>query len=276
MVLQVDFLGEWKANEEEVKKNLQQLKQGLDFDAIHDLRVAIKKLRAYTRLLAEIDPSVDEAEALAETEKLFDVFGKHREWEIAIDKTVNNEDNKDNTLPMYFRYAHFSKEQVSPVLTATLATYTTTELTAVEQKIQLLTETLQPKQLYHECIEVLKLYINKIEKAAQHFKKNIHKVRKLLKKVLYWIHLFPEDSLYSKRQQELFDDFLDKLGKWHDYQVILEKTDCFKTHHLAETMDEFTAVENAESKLRKKMNRIYESMDVEEIIEELKNSKLQK
>lgn len=270
MELTVDFLGKWRADQEEAARNVKLLHEELSHDAIHDLRVAIKRLRAYTRLLSELNHSTDEVTLLKETKGLFHILGKHREWEIIEDKFIKTAEEDYKKLPLLKGYVQFSKEQITPNVESGLKSYGVNELEAIEKRVQLVTTLNSPEELAIKCISVSNDYVAKIEKAAGKFKKNVHKIRKLLKKILYWIQLFPVGSLYTQEQVEMFDQFLDKLGKWHDYQVILEKTNYFKLHHIAPAIEEYAALEKAEAELQHKMDKLYNEMDVAEIVRQLK------
>ena len=94
----INLLGEWKATKNEFDKNLPILQSGLKEEAIHDIRVAIKKLRAYCELLNELDKSTDNNLPL--TKSLFDILGKHREWDTVL-KLLQHNDNFNDLYPFY-------------------------------------------------------------------------------------------------------------------------------------------------------------------------------
>src|SRR5215217_5409636 len=91
----INLLGEWKANKKEFTNNLSVLRSELTTDAIHDIRVAIKKLRAYCTLLNELDKSSEHNLPL--TKALFEILGKHREWDTVL-KRLQQHDNNANAL----------------------------------------------------------------------------------------------------------------------------------------------------------------------------------
>ena len=67
----------WKRQQRAFLQNLAKLNQQQETKAIHDLRVAIKKLRAYLKLMTLLVNDIDKETSFEKTEQLFDVLGKY-------------------------------------------------------------------------------------------------------------------------------------------------------------------------------------------------------
>ena len=110
----MNFLGEWEANEKEVIKNLSIIRSEIKPEAIHDTRVAIKKLRAYCELLNELDKSakID----LPQTKSLFDILGKHREWGTVLKQLQKAPGNLIESCSLFVTHIHQAEEQISHLI----------------------------------------------------------------------------------------------------------------------------------------------------------------
>src|SRR3989337_647011 len=73
----------WKRQQRVLLRNLAKLKGLQEVKAIHDLRVAIKKLRSYLKLLTILLNDGKETD-FEKTEQLFSVLGKHRDIEMGL------------------------------------------------------------------------------------------------------------------------------------------------------------------------------------------------
>src|ERR1051326_7925434 len=77
------LLRHWQTQVLVFQKNLSLLKGQMNVEAIHDLRVAIKKLRSYFKLYASLFKKKDTEKLFAGTKELFSVLGRHRNIEMS-------------------------------------------------------------------------------------------------------------------------------------------------------------------------------------------------
>src|SRR5215831_4740314 len=77
------ILRHWHLELHVFSKNFSVLQQQMNVDAVHDLRVAVKKLRCYFRLYLALSSQKRDKVAFAATRELFSVFGRHRNIEIS-------------------------------------------------------------------------------------------------------------------------------------------------------------------------------------------------
>src|SRR5689334_20062342 len=73
---------EWNKQKRIFLNNLDTLKKELNTDAVHDIRVAIKTMRACVDLFVKISNKKEAEELFKDTEDLFTVLGKQRDIEI--------------------------------------------------------------------------------------------------------------------------------------------------------------------------------------------------
>ena len=95
-----------------------------------------------------------------------------------------------------------------------------------------LVQTLGLHKVTTRCKTIIKQHVSKLKKHSIHFKEDPHYTRKSLKVLFYWINLFPNQSVYSKKQVKKLDNYLDKLGEWHDMAVACIKIKHFRKDHL--------------------------------------------
>lgn len=267
----VSLLKEWQISQEAISKNVTILQSGMDAKAIHDLRVAIKKLRAYTKLLEEMDDTSNEDQLLPQTKALFDIVGIHREWDMMDEKLKKRSEEHKTSYPLYAKHIKQVKVTLETLVKEALASYNVEETREVERRIRSIINSMSSEELSLKCIGIIKKYINKVKRNSTRFDKKIHETRKLLKAIFYWIKLFPEESLYTKEQVEAIDEFLDKLGKWHDQQVMLDKIKCYRKNYLPKRVEEYNSIKELELDVREKQNRIYTKLNVKEMVEVLRS-----
>src|SRR5688572_33125484 len=75
------LLSNWQREITSLKKHLKKFSTER-IELIHKFRINIKKLRAYLRLYILISKRKEDRELFGETEKLFSVFGEHRNMEL--------------------------------------------------------------------------------------------------------------------------------------------------------------------------------------------------
>ena len=100
------IINHWKKEQKVVDTNLSVLKKRTDSAAIHDMRVAIKKLRAFLKLYSLLTKETDQGNPLNKTEELFAVLGKQRDIEICMELIPQYEKENDcqyNELMQYLK-----------------------------------------------------------------------------------------------------------------------------------------------------------------------------
>jgi CHAD domain-containing protein len=263
----INLLGEWKANEKNITKNISILRSEINTEAIHDARVAIKKLRAYWELMNELDKSTKND--LPQTKALFDILGKHREWDIILKNLQKSPDDVGELCPLFVAHVHQVKKQISLLIKNMLNEYNINELKDVETRIDDLIKTISLHKVADNSKKIIMRQVLKLEKSSTHFKREPHYTRKLLKVIFYWINLFPPESLYLKNQVKHLNSFLDKLGKWHDSEIVFVKIKNYRKDYLAKSLDEYQVLKKLENEIKARGDKLFSKLKPEVIVEEL-------
>jgi CHAD domain-containing protein len=265
----INLLGEWKANKKDFIENLSVLQSGLKEDIIHNIRVAIKKLRAYCDLLNELDKSSNINLPL--TKSLFDILGKHREWEIVLKHLQKHDYDSNKLYPSFTAHIYNAKEQISEFIKKELEVYQIIEVEEVENKIEEMMRITPLSKITSKSRSAIERYINKLKKASLNFKTEPHYSRKLLKIIFYCVYLFPAEGLYSKRQVKYIDTSLDKLGKWHDLEIITIKIKNYITHYLSNSSDEYCALKKLRDNISSRRNKLFNNLDLNTLLIKLEH-----
>lgn len=266
----INLLGESKANERELIKNLSILRSQISSEAIHDTRVAIKKLRAYCNLLNELDKHSPKND-LPQTKSLFDLLGKHREWDIILKNLQKSPDDLSELCPLFVSHIRQAKKQISNLIKNAFDVYNINEVEEMNKKVEEIIGTMTLLKISANSRNIIMQYVLNLKKLAVHFKKQPHEYRKLLKVIFYWINLFPPESIYSKKEVAHFNSFLDKLGKWHDFEVVSNKIKNYRKDYLSRSMDEYQTLKTIENDIKAKRDKLFYRLKPHVMVNELKN-----
>jgi CHAD domain-containing protein len=193
-------------------------------DAVHDLRVSIKKLRSYLSLNRR-NGGDDHRKNFGPVKQLFRVTGKFRDLQVCL--------------------SHIEKFKTEfPILSATLTNYfgsmlgTTQSWVRREAKsfhtgtLAMLGELLSAgigkesnaRLRAHICEHVA---LN-LEGMQDMTASNFHEARKKGKEVLYWSDAAPSPQIFSKKERKDLDRMLDLLGKKQDGLVVSKNLERFR------------------------------------------------
>ena len=268
----INFLGEWEANEKEIIKNLSIIRSEIKPEAIHDTRVAIKKLRAYCELLNELDKSAKIG--LPQTKSLFDILGKHREWGTVLKQLQKAPGNLIESCSLFVTHIHQAEEQISHLIKNAAEEYDITEPAVVNKKLAAFINTLGLHKAATASKHIIMRHVAKLKTRSIHFKKEPHYTRKSLKVIFYWINLFPPESLYAKKQVKRLEVFLDKLGKWHDMEISRLKIKNYRKDYLVKSLDEYQSLKKLEADTKSMGDKIFNRLKPMTIINELNANRL--
>lgn len=240
------LLRHWNKEQRIFLLNLAILKKEINPKAIHDLRVSVKKLRAYLKLYSIIcKPSVKND--FSETEKLFSVLGKHRDLEINIRLLELHEKENLNEFPFFKAQLHANLKLSSLRINPAIREYDDEELRNLTQKIKPDLVILTDDVIIKNIEELIKLHLKKINQQTKKIDSQAHDARKLLKDIYYWIGIYPGAIFFTEEQKRKLDKILDGLGNWQDQEVVLTKVKHFRQDFVAKKTDEFNDLKQLES-----------------------------
>lgn len=252
------ILVQWKKEQKVFEKNLALLRQKLNKEAIHDLRVAIKKLRAYFELYLLLKKTEDLASgsldgSLHSTEELFNTTGRQRDVEICLDIITEFKKSPSISINQFSLY-------LQTILKITKA-WTNQEIHRYKNKeLKKIAFLLKQEPEFSNSIEleqIIKSAIDeKVGKIRTHFKKP-HLLRKNLKSVYYWLNLIDQSEKY---QPPLLHNILDDLGSWQDHDVLLVRMKHFRKDYLPKSFDEHAVLKELEKNIQERKGNLLRSV----------------
>ena len=242
----------WKKEQREFNKNISVLKKHPAKKAVHDLRVAVKKLRAATELYYHVSEKPLPEDLLNETEKLFSILGKQRDVEICleiIDKVQKETGKKYPQLKYYFRTIlsvaqNWSKKAIN--------NYKKKELDNLSIKIKDEMPVIEEDKLKNKIINIINTHLA----GSTDLYKKPHKLRQQLKEIYYWIKMLPESIFnryeYDKDLHQLLEDF----GNWQNFIVFEIKLKHFRKDYLPKTFSEYESIKLLDADIKEKKERL--------------------
>ncbi|MES1197971.1 MAG: CHAD domain-containing protein [Chitinophagaceae bacterium] len=247
------ILTHWRKELKVFNKNFEILRKGSDKEAVHDLRVAIKKLRSYLKLFVFITEKKEWKYLFPETIRLFRILGKERDIELCLELILAyKKEEARNIFRHFIKYMRrqllytkgWSKEAVK--------SYPENELTKISLIMKNDSLLVDGNQLIKKIIDVINTQLQQIKK----YYKRPHKIRKLLKDVYYWIKLLPggaiSDSTIEKKLNEMLDDF----GIYQDEEMLLSKTRHYRKDYIPRPITEYKAIQLFEKKISNKKEKL--------------------
>ena len=244
----------WRKEQKVFNQNLSLLQKKLEKEAIHDLRVAIKKLRAYLELYSQLKKVTDPVEAgqpglLDKTEELFDTIGRQRDVEICLEVLTSFKEETNYSYPQLTLY-------LQAVLKITKA-WSNQEIHGYKNKETKKIAFVLKQDNEIENTRELNQYIQSIIRHSagetkSQFKKP-HLLRKNLKSVYYWINIVNDNSEYHP---ELLHNILDDLGSWQDKEIALQRIKHFRKDYLPKSFDEYNKLKELEQYIDEKKSML--------------------
>ncbi len=242
----------WKKEQRVFSKNLAVLKKQADKNAVHDLRVAVKKLRAALELYLLISEKPLQEDPLKETEQLFSILGKQRDIEICleiIEASEKETGKKYAALKYYFRTVLSVAYQWTK---KAVLQYKKKELEETAILLESETQVIEQEELKHKIAGI----INARFADSRNYYKKPHKLRQNLKEIYYWIKMIPESLFFGVEYEKELHDVLDDFGNWQNLTVFEIKLKHFRKDYLPKTFPEYDSTKMLEAAVKEKKENL--------------------
>jgi CHAD domain-containing protein len=251
------ILRHWQNELETFNKNFSLLQQQLIADAIHDIRVAIKKLRSYFKLCLALSKKEDK-DQLSKTKELFSVLGRHRNLEITKQLAGSFAGKDSHKIKPLLVYLQLLQDQVAEYCLQAIQEYDVHELNELTIQMKREFENFDEDELHHETKNVIESSIENVKDNLGDFHEKSHLIRKDLKNCFYWCKIFDEHLVFSKPEIKKMDHILDNLGKIQDHEVLITNLKNFRRAILSDTMKEYDMIKRMEERAQKKRDAALE------------------
>ena len=251
----IDFIFTFWAKEQKIfNKNLAILKKHPGKKAVHNLRIAVKKLRAALELYLLISEKPLPENPLKETEQLFSILGKQRDIEICIEIIDAAEKETGKKYPALKYYFRTVLSVVSAWTKKAVQQYKMKEWEEIALLLKNETQVIEQEELKQKIAGIIN---NHLVHCRNYFKKP-HKLRQFLKEIYYWINMIPGSLLHKVEYEKELHDVLDDFGNWQNLTVFEIKLKHFRKDYLPKTFPEYESTKMLEVSVKEKKEKLLE------------------
>ncbi len=252
------ILWRWQTELQVFQKNLLLLQEQMNADAIHDLRVAIKKLRSYFKLYAALFKKKDTEKLFAGTKELFSVLGRHRNIEMSKQLLLSFAGKNKQVVDPLLVYLQLLQDQIGDYARQVLRQYETKDLNDLTNELEQDFQDFNIEETLSNVKEIITSSIENIQRDLKHFKNRSHLVRKHLKDIFYWSKIFDNEVVFTKSQIKSIDKVLDLLGNIQDHDVLVTNLKYFRKTVLSNGVAQYDLIKKIETRVEKKKERLLE------------------
>ena len=188
--------------------------------SVHDLRVAIKKMRSYLRLKQQL-ANEDWKESFSKITALFRSFGRLRDYEISL-MLLRKMERKEQLSFIFFKeYLCVNRSLARKWARQDAIRFDEHEPDIFDEQFNLLPG--NNEEMTESIIQLSALKIREVKTLTKHFHRNAHEIRKHLKDVYYWLKICPKEFAESFINLKILDRTLHYLGNFQDHFVLQKK-----------------------------------------------------
>jgi CHAD domain-containing protein len=248
------ILRHWQSELQVFWHNFSLLRHEMNVEAIHDLRVAIKKLRSYVKLYSTLCKKKQPEQLLGMLKTVFSVFGNHRNIDI-VKQLMPSLSEKNEPVPKSLLvFLQLLQDLITPYCNQVVQEFKKDEFDKLTAELKEELERLNPGELQSSVEELITAMIKEIKKDLKHFEKRSHLVRKQLKDIFYWSNIFDDRVVFTKPQLKTLDKGLDHLGNIQDLEVATTNLKNFRKTIVANSLAESDLIKKMEAKAHKKQD----------------------
>lgn len=256
------ILQEWKKQQQVFLKNLEILRLHNQTAATHDLRVAVKKLRSYLKLLSILSPKNDYKAKFEKTEYLFSILGKLRDIEIGLSLLEAFEKENKIVYTAFKNQLQFARQQALARVKTAVKNDDTKELANLTEQIEAGLKNIDASKITDKTKTIVEKELATVIRLAVHLSRQAHRIRKLLKDIFYWASPGAKDApLLDTETIKKCKKIMELLGDWQDHEMLLRKLKHFRKDFVPDANHEYTLLKILERNIEDKMEAILKDAD---------------
>ena len=186
--------------------------------SVHDLRVAVKKMRSYLRLKQQVTGE-EWKESFSKILALFKSFGRLRDYDMSL--TLIRKFERKELLSFIFFKEYLSVNRSLTRKWAKQGSIKFDEPDVFTEQFKLIPGS--NAEISERIFQLSTLKIKKVKNLAKHFHKNAHEIRKQLKDVYYWLKICPKVLAETFINMKVLDRVLNYLGNFQDHFILKKK-----------------------------------------------------
>lgn len=188
--------------------------------SVHDLRVAVKKMRSYLRLKQQFNGD-GWKEAFSKISALFKSFGRLRDYDMSL-TLIRKLERKELLSFVFFKeYLSVNRSLTRKWAKQNAINFDEHGPDGFNQQFNFLAGS--NEEVCEKIIRLSALKIKKVKNLANHFHKNAHEIRKQLKDVYYWLKICPKGIAEDFINMQVLDATLKYLGNFQDHFILKRK-----------------------------------------------------
>ena len=239
------ILKNWQQQEKVFNENLILSRKRPTKISVHDLRVAVKKMRSYLRVKKELT-GVEWKGSFSKISALFKSFGRLRDYDMSL-TLIRKLERKEFLSFIFFKeYLSVNRSLTRKWAKQDALKFNDQEPDVFNQQFGLLP--IGKEEVCEKIIQLSALKIKKVKNLAKHFQKNAHEIRKQLKDLYYWLKICPKDIAEGFISMRVLDRTLTYLGNWQDHVILKKKIKQYK-QGLPKSNEEKLMLKDLEMKL---------------------------
>lgn len=253
------ILSHWQKEVDEFNKNLLLLRARFVPDAVHDLRVAIKKLKSYLTFSFAFIERRNVEPLFVSTTELFAVLGRYRNIDISRQLVLKYAGKNPKPITHLLVYLETLQEQTAEFSRAAIDNYDNGDLLRLTGLLEEKLKEVNPEEIERELGKSIGSSLKDAHRNGRHFNDKYHLVRKDLKAVLYASKILRKKSPLNSSQVASIDKVLNQLGNIQDHTMLLRNLKNFRKAIVARGMPEYDRVEKLESVAKKRKDTLLKS-----------------
>ncbi len=239
------ILKNWLLQEKLFNENLILSRKRPTKISVHDLRVAVKKMRSYLRLKEKLTGDKWK-DSFLKISDLFKSFGRLRDYDVSLSLIRKLERSEFLSFIFFKEYLSVNRSLTRKWAKQDALKFNDQEQDAFNQQFNSLQDS--DEEVYEKIIQLSALKIKKVKTLAKHFQKNAHEIRKLLKDVYYWLKICSKDLAEGTINMRGLHRILSYLGNWQDHFILKKKIKQY-IPDLPKRNEEKVTLKNLEKKL---------------------------
>lgn len=243
----------WKKVQGDFVQQLSLLKERISSNAVHDIRVAAKKLRALLALYTRLRKEPEQVFQLHITVNFFDVLGRYRDTETCLALLQAWEKNSGQRCPALGNFFRQQLKTTRGWANQEIHRYRAKELARMARLLK------EEQSLEDGMLSFRMELAGIIHEQLAHIKKHLrkpHLVRKRLKEIYYWIPLLPAPDLTENWHPKDLHAILDCLGNWQDLEILDRRVKHFRKDFLPQPHKEYETLKALLQHLRDEKKKL--------------------
>ncbi len=225
------LLQHWEEQSRVYLDNLALIRKRPAKKTVHDIRVAVKKLKSCLRLAHKVTGEKEEQKPES-IQRFFRITGRYRDVDISLSLLGKIGKAENCSLPPLNRYLATMQRATRDMVHAAAGAPYESELASINLWMTEQLSAVTGEELVNQTEELSTGIFRDVRDLSEKFTDHAHAIRKKLKQLYYWLKLCPVNPFFDKIQMKRLEEALTALGNWHDQFVLQDKIRKFRKEYL--------------------------------------------